>query len=228
MLDATLHGQRLSLLAERAAFWHGPKWLLVADLHVGKPAAYRAGGVAVPEPALAGDLGRLTGLIRLWRPARLVILGDLLHAAAGRTRETLHAFGAWRREHGATPITLVRGNHDLAAGDPPESWGVECVGSPWPHAGVDLAHEPTSGGTGLSIAGHLHPGVRLGQPGAARAKTAGGRLRAPCFWLHGRCLVLPAFGSFTGLSIASPREGDRIFAVGAGEVIEVPVVHPVA
>lgn len=63
------------------------------------------------------------------------------------------------------------------------------------------------------LAGHIHPVVRLG--------AGSERLRVPVFWRHADGLVLPAFSSFAGGARVSPRPGDRVFAVGEGEVIEV-------
>ena len=41
----------LRLLPERAVWWAEQETLLVADLHLGKPASFRAGGAPVPEGA---------------------------------------------------------------------------------------------------------------------------------------------------------------------------------
>jgi hypothetical protein len=35
-------------------------------------------------------------------------------------------------------------------------------------------------------------------------------------------LILPGFGSFTGSVVIGPGPGDRVFAVAAGRVMEVP------
>ena len=81
---ATLAGESVELHAERAMHWPRARTLFVADVHLGKAAAFRAGGVAIPRGATANDLARLTALIERTRATRLVILGDFLHAAAGR------------------------------------------------------------------------------------------------------------------------------------------------
>ena len=81
--NATLAGESVELLAERAIHWPGGHTLFVADVHLGKAAAFRAGGVAIPRGATAHDLARLDGLIERTRARRLVVLGDFLHAAAG-------------------------------------------------------------------------------------------------------------------------------------------------
>ena len=67
--------------------------LLVADLHFGKAASFRRLGVPVPEASTGGtldqlralldDLHRLPPELQSAQPVRLVVLGDLLHAARG-------------------------------------------------------------------------------------------------------------------------------------------------
>ena len=66
------------------------------------------------------------------------------------------------------------------------------------------------------VCGHLHPAIRLGD-----RRVRG--LTAPCFWVrNGSVLVLPSFGAFTGSVAISPEAGDRVFAVTADRVLEVP------
>ena len=130
-VGATLAGERVVLLAERALFWPRTRAVFVADVHLGKGAAFRAGGVALPRGATATDLARLSRLIDSTRATRLVVLGDFLHAAAGRVAALDAAFLRWRDAHAGVAITLVRGNHDANAGDPPAAWRVEVVADPF-------------------------------------------------------------------------------------------------
>lgn len=216
-------GERLALLRERAAWWARTRTLFVADVHIGKPAAFRAWGAPVPEEVTRRDLARLASLVSDLRPARLVVLGDLLHAAAGMTEETVSGLRAWRDEIGDLEVVLVRGNHDRKVAP---GWGSELgVRETEPGAaleGVRLLHDPAEfDGRGPALAGHLHPGVAL-RPGDG-GKGAG--LRAACFWAREEgatsLLILPAFGTFTGAMPIRAREGDRVFAVGPSQVIEV-------
>ena len=46
---ATLAGEAVELLPERALHWIRERTLFVADVHLGKAAAFRAGGVPVPR-----------------------------------------------------------------------------------------------------------------------------------------------------------------------------------
>lgn len=81
------------------------------------------------------------------------------------------------------------------------------AGGPEDHASPTPAYE---------IAGHLHPAVRLEGRGRDR-------LRVPCFWVRPTQCVLPAFGGFTGSGRIRPLDADRIFVVGEGQVMEVPL-----
>ena len=77
------------LLPGRAAFLPATSTLLVADVHIGKAASFRRLGVPVPAGTTAANLVRLDGLLARWPVRRLVVLGDLLHAASGRAATTL-------------------------------------------------------------------------------------------------------------------------------------------
>ena len=93
--------------------------LFIADLHLGKAATYRALGQPVPSGTTGANLQRLSQLIAHYQPAQLVFLGDFLHAAQARTPTLLAALADWRAAHPDLACTLVRGNHDSRAGDPP-------------------------------------------------------------------------------------------------------------
>ncbi len=62
------------------------------------------------------------------------------------------------------------------------------------------------------ICGHLHPSFRI--KGPARQ-----RITLPCFWLRPGCLVLPAFGSFTGSHPVTTRPGDLVLLATGDSVI---------
>lgn len=208
-------GVHLALLPDRAVYWPERETLLVADLHLGKDAAFRHRGIALPTGVGASDLDRLGALVDSYAVRRLVFLGDLLHARAGMTASTLTEFSAWRSHHPNVSLVLVRGNHDRSAGDPPSDWNIECVSEPLEEGDVRLCHYPPQEMGGVpSIAGHLHPAVTLTGP----ANTS---MVLPCFWMRPRVLVLPAFTDFAGRPQIAAASGDRIFVTGDGQVVEV-------
>jgi DNA ligase-associated metallophosphoesterase len=214
-----LAGERVELFAERALYWPRERSLFVADVHLGKAAAFRAGGVPLPGGTTAGDLERLTRLVAATGARRLVVLGDFLHAAAGRTLALEQAFVAWRDRHAALAITLVRGNHDAKAGDPPAHWRIEVVAEPYPAPPFLLCHEPpraSAGGLfGYALAGHVHPGVHIAGAGLQSE-------RLPCFVLGPWRAILPAFGRFTGLATQSWSNGDRVIAIAGERLFALP------
>jgi DNA ligase-associated metallophosphoesterase len=214
-----LAGERVELFADRALYWPRARTLFVADVHLGKAAAFRAGGVPLPRGTTAGDLERLARLVAATRAQRLVVLGDFLHAAPGRTVALERAFAAWRERHAALAITLVRGNHDAKAGDPPAHWRIEVVAEPHPAAPFLLCHEPPADGGGrlfgYALAGHVHPGVHIAGAGLQSE-------RLPCFVLGQSRAILPAFGRFTGLATQPWPRSDRVIAIAGERLFALP------
>lgn len=199
-------GATLLLMAERAAYLAESSTLLVADVHVGKDASFRGLGVPVPPGATESTLQRLSRALAISGAARLVVLGDFLHSARARSADTLAALAAWRERHAGLRITLLRGNHDRRAGDPPAALGIETVDAPFALGPLQLAHEPEPQDEGYVLAGHVHPCVVVGGRGFDR-------LRLPCFHFGHRVGVLPAFGAFTGGHVMPRAEGDRVIAI---------------
>lgn len=205
------------LLPERALWLPERHTLLVADLHWGKAAAFRAGHLPVPAGTTAADLDRLTAVLAHTGATRLVVLGDLWHSRAGRHTGTLATITAWRARHPALAIDLVRGNHDRHAGDPPPSLDIACHEPPLALGPLQLVHEPAeppSPGAPYEVGGHFHPSVTMTGPGRQR-------LRLPCFVVGPHRALLPAFGSFTGGGMHQPRPGDRHYAIADDEVLAV-------
>lgn len=205
-------GEWLWLLPERAAFWPARRMLLVADAHIGKAAAFRSTGVAIPAGTTTSDLARLSRLIRDLGATKVAFLGDLLHSREGRQPRTLEAFRAWRAHHDGVEMVLVRGNHDRRAGDPPAAWCIDCLDQPVVLGALALCHDLRTVGGRYALAGHVHPAVRMVGQGRDRA-------RLPCFLLRGDHAILPAFGAFTGTFALAPASDDRIYVVAGDTVV---------
>lgn len=213
--DIALAGERVQLLADRALYWPGASTLFVADVHLGKAAAFRAGGIPLPRGSTQADLARLTALLAGTGARRLVVLGDFLHAAAGRVAALDEAFRAWREQHAALALLLIRGNHDDHAGDPPPAWGIEVVPEPHPLAPFLACHLPVQPRTGYALCGHVHPGAWL-------SGTAEAPARLPCFVLGPRRAILPAFGGFTGLAMIRAARGETRVAIAGNRLFALP------
>ncbi len=206
-----------TLRAERALHLPANRALFVADVHLGKDAAFRAGGIPVPASA-AATLQRLAAALRSTRSDTLYILGDLWHAREGRTPETLDRLAEWRRAHTQLDVTLIRGNHDEHAGDPPAELSIECRAAAGV-AGLRLLHHPppdASASAAPTLCGHLHPAFVL-------RERSGATIRLPCFWLRPHCCVLPAFGDFTGCRAIRAEADDRVFVASPEGVHEAAV-----
>lgn len=207
----------LHLLPERALWWPGGRVLFIADLHIGKAATYRALGQPVPGGTTQQNLARLDALIAAHAPGHIVFLGDFLHAAQARTPQVLAALEAWRATHADIVMTLVRGNHDSRAGDPPVALDIEVVDEPFLLGPFACCHHPQSHATHFVLAGHLHPVCRLYGPGRDS-------VRLPCFVSDARQAVLPAFGEFTGGWLMEAAPERRFYAVGGETVWALPPV----
>jgi uncharacterized protein len=214
-IGLTLAGELVYLMGERALYWPGTSTLVVADLHWGKASTFRAAGIPIPIGTTSDDLARLDSALRRSGARRLVVLGDLFHAKAGRiASHTLAELRRWRSLAGTFEILLIRGNHDRHAGDPPNDLQINCVNAPAFVPPFIFRHEPVDSEGAYGLAGHVHPGLTLVGRGLQRETL-------PCFLIGQRGAILPAFGSFTGCSVVQPQPGDRAFVVAQDEVMEV-------
>jgi DNA ligase-associated metallophosphoesterase len=216
-IDAVVdfEGEKITLLADRAAWWPSASAVFIADLHVGKEATFRAAGLPVPD-LFAHDLARLAAIVARLNPRQLYVLGDLFHAKEGHTAELMRTFLDWRRGVHDLEITLVRGNHDRRAGDPPANWLIECVDEPISFRHFQLRHCPQFNDQIPTFAGHLHPKYRL--------SFGPDHLRLPCFLRRRNTLVLPAFGEFIDHDTIEPEPNDSVFIIANAEVV--PIALP--
>jgi DNA ligase-associated metallophosphoesterase len=214
-VEIELAGERLHLLPQRALWWPAQQMLLISDLHLGKAHSFRRMGVPVPAGSGQASLQVLSELVQTWRPRELVCLGDLFHSAHAHDSAPAGLLRRWRAAHAGLALTLVRGNHDDRAGDPPPDLDIRLVDEPWPISPFALCHHPRPIEGGYVLAGHLHPCVSLG----GRARD---RLRLPCFHFTDSVGVLPAFGAFTGMHPIRPGPGDRVFVVAPDSVRPLP------
>lgn len=204
-LDQTLH-----LYPQRAVYWVEGKTAVVADLHFGKAATFRAHGIAMPAGTTEANLARLTAVLTHTSAERLIMLGDLLHAKAGRDEVMVNQVTAWRQQFATLAIDLAIGNHDRQAGSPPDGWRMREVERLVERPFV-WQHEPGESADGYVLAGHVHPAVQLRGPGE--------RISLPCFYFGHHFGLLPAFGEFTGFGRVHPRPGDAVFVLADQEII---------
>ncbi|MDR9750013.1 ligase-associated DNA damage response endonuclease PdeM [Pseudomonas sp. SZMC_28357] len=206
-----LAGEDLWLLPDKALYWPAQQALLVADVHFGKAAAYRALGQPVPQGTTSANIAVLDGLLAALPCRQLIFLGDFLHGPGSHAAATLSALAQWRERHSDLAMTLIRGNHDKRAGDPPPSLNIRVVPEPLLMGPFSLQHEPTPYSERHVIAGHVHPVYRL----RGRGRES---LRLACFRFGRDISLLPAFGAFTGGYAVEKDDECRIFVVGDNEI----------
>ncbi|RYD38387.1 MAG: ligase-associated DNA damage response endonuclease PdeM [Verrucomicrobiaceae bacterium] len=202
----------IQLLPEGVVFLTRTASLVIADIHLGKSATFRARGLPVPEGDTEVDLTRIRNLVHETHAKHLIIAGDLFHAPAGVTEDLAGLLAEFIDTLGI-PLTLIRGNHDAKLKRLP----VGLTATAHLDEGyIRIIHDPQDASPDhLNIAGHWHPVARI--PDGRRTS-----LRLPCFLFRERTLVLPSFGSFTGGAIIAPEPGDRIFIPLRGQVFELP------
>lgn len=213
-LVSEVAGEEVWLLPEKALYWPAQQTLLVADTHFGKAAAFRSAAIPVPRGTTDDNLLRLSGALQKTSARRLVCLGDLLHAKAGRIPKMVATVASWRAQWTALEIVLVRGNHDQQAGEPPPEWGMDCVAEPLWDRPFALRHFPEAEADYYTLAGHVHPAVNLKGRGGLHAHL-------PCFYFGAEVGILPAFGGFTGTAVIKPRAGETVFVIAETEIIKV-------
>jgi DNA ligase-associated metallophosphoesterase len=206
-----LEGEDVWLLAEKALYWPARQCLLIADAHFGKASAYRSLGQPVPQGTTSENLQRLDRLLSALPCEQVIFLGDFLHGPGSHASGTLSALRAWRARNRDLSLTLIRGNHDKRAGDPPADLRIEVVPEPLLMGPFALQHEPDAHASHHVLAGHVHPVYRLRGKGRQS-------LRLPCFQIGSRISLLPAFGAFTGGFAVEQSMDQQIFVIGDEDV----------
>lgn len=207
-------GQSVRLEPARVAYWEDARSVIVADLHLGKCEALGAMGVPMPAGMLEKQLATLGAVITGSKAARVIVVGDLLHAPAGLTEKMIECVGTWRDSVDAE-IVVVPGNHDRKLEDVAARWRMTVTGPRWEEGPFAFEHVPPAGSNAGKFlwCGHLHPAVYL--------RAGGDSLKLACFHVGPSRAVLPAFSTFTAGGQLPLRAGDRRFAVAEGEVVEV-------
>lgn len=204
-------GERLMLDPEGVLWWPVRRLLAVADLHLEKGSSLAARGALVPPYDSRATLDRLIPLVRRYRPARLVALGDSFHDRHGAARLPREDAARITALAQTVDLVWVLGNHDPA---PPE--GLPGVTAEALREGpLTFLHDAT--GQPGEISGHLHP--------KASIATRGKWVSRACFVADSRRVVLPAFGAYTGgLDVRDPAiralfpRGGRAFLLGRGRL----------
>ncbi|WP_395791710.1 ligase-associated DNA damage response endonuclease PdeM [Aquimonas sp.] len=210
----TLGGVQLQLLPERALFWPAEHTLCIADLHLGKGDVFRRAGIALPRGGTALDLARLTALLSITGARRLLVLGDLIHGPLPADAHWRQLWNEFAEAHPQVEFDAVLGNHDRQLRDASSFSRLQRLPAATQRGGLRLLHEPPAlTEPGFALCGHVHPVLRLRQPGLPP--------RLPAFWRRGNQLVLPAFSDFSGGWAVRPSAGEMLWACAGTELLEV-------
>jgi DNA ligase-associated metallophosphoesterase len=212
-----IHNQVCWLSAERCLFWEDERILIVSDLHIGKTGHFRKSGIPVPQKIYKDDLHRLLAQIMYFKADRLLIVGDLSHS---RSNKELDLFARWRKDFPLLKIDLVKGNHDILDSNWYTANNITVHDEELRVKNFCFRHSPETIDTKeirnncYYFSGHLHPGVHLRGVGKQS-------LYFPCFYFAKNHCVLPAFSYFTGSYRVRPAEGEKVFVIVEGSVVEV-------
>jgi putative SbcD/Mre11-related phosphoesterase len=190
-LETSRYSEGVVLDPRRAVWLPVSACLAVADLHLGRAWVERARGGLAPVDLPDDAPERLAALVAEYRPRRIAVLGDVVHAALeiGALADPLRQLVGLA---GDATLTLCLGNHDRRLPELLARLGIPAESTPLlelPEA--VLFHGDRDPGiadndTRPRIQGHEHPALRLGDGVATNAKV-------PCFVAGRRALVLPAF-----------------------------------
>lgn len=212
-MEIQLAEHAVVLLPERAVWWPARRTAIVADVHLGKDQVFRRSGVAIPAAVLDAELAALDAVVEATACERLMVLGDLVHAAPVEGEDWPSVVGRWRRRRSQLAIDLVLGNHDRGLARWLRDWHIEAREDPHTLDGLTFRHELHDGARpDAGMSGHLHPVGWL--------RSGRERLRFPAFARRGDHLVLPAFGRFTGGFDGLDGRDWQLFAAAGGRVVE--------
>lgn len=208
-VEIILAGEVFYLLPEKAMFRPRKNQLILSDVHLGKATHFRKQGIALPANSHLKDLDKLRFLLNTWKPASVLILGDLFHS--DYNNEWL-LFKLLLKEYSLVKFILTEGNHDILKDNNYEIKNLLKI-KMLEEDHFIFSHHPLNKIDKINFCGHIHPGIKI--KGMAKQFV-----KLPCFYFNGGCFILPAFGDLTGLHLLEYKEEASYFLVKPGEVIK--------
>ena len=206
------------LLPQKAIYWPRKSALLLADLHLGKARHFRKEGIGVPEAIGENDYLALSKLINDCPVDHVYFLGDLFHSVFNKewrlVGQTVSTFSD-------TAFHLVLGNHDILKRDKYESAGLKVYDQTASIGPFLLTHEPpepSQESDKFIFCGHLHPGISIRGKGRQY-------VRLPCFYKCDNHMILPAFGTFTGIKTITLTGDGIAYAILGEKVVAIEENH---
>jgi DNA ligase-associated metallophosphoesterase len=211
-MELRLGKETYILLNEKALFRAGDATLIIADLHLGKAQHFRKNGIYLPQKSAEKDYERLKQLITSLKPRRIILLGDLFHSTYNHEWELFcEVVNSFKK----IEFVLILGNHDILEEQHYKSICSKIVEDVLEEEDVVFSHQPLkkTPENKINIAGHIHPGVVLSGKGKQHVKL-------PCFYWFNNQLILPAFGSLTGLQLIVPEKEAQVYVITTSRVME--------
>lgn len=201
------------LLSEKAIFRTKDATLIIADIHLGKTMHFRKNGISIPQVSAEKDYERLRKLIQQYQPRRIILLGDLFHSTHNH-EWTL--FCDFVKAFKQIAFVLVLGNHDILEKQHYKNVCLTVIEHVLEEEDVILSHHPLKDipANKFNIAGHVHPGIALYGKGKQH-------MQLPCFYFYKNQLILPAFGSLTGLFLIHAEKEANVYVIGKDKVMKV-------
>lgn len=212
-MEIQLGKEKYILLNEKALFRALDATLIIADLHLGKTQHFRKHGFYLPQKSAEKDYERLRFLIQSLNPKRIILLGDLFHSSFNHEWNVFCEFvNAFKQ----VEFILILGNHDILEEKQYMRICSRIIKNTLEEGDIIFSHHPLEKipKGKYALAGHIHPGIVLHGKGKQYVKL-------PCFYYAGNQLILPAFGSLTGLQLITPERESKIYVVTANIVMEV-------
>lgn len=210
---------QVHLLKEKAIWLEEEKSLLVSDTHFGKAGHFRKSGIPIPETIHINDYHKIYQLISTLGAQKVYFLGDLFHSDHNETWADLLEF---LDENPTVNFHLVLGNHDILPAEIYQSSRLQIHKQACILGRFVLSHEPLKqvAEGKLNICGHLHPGLVI----KGKSKQF---LKLPCYYYTRNCLIMPAFGNFTGLMKMSAKTAEALLVTTAEAVIPIKLKNKV-
>lgn len=203
-MEIICNNEILYLSPLRAIYWAREKLLLLADLHLGKTGYFRSAGIPIPSTVMVDDLKRLSNLIEIHQPHKIIIAGDMFHH---RLNADIDVFKQWRNHYASINFILVPGNHDQLLSINYHQLDIHLTSKEYLVTPFLITHQLSDKKeTPFTIAGHVHPGYKM----VGRARQS---LRLPCFIVSSHHIILPAFSNFTGLYTGYESDRDNRYYV---------------
>jgi hypothetical protein len=221
--------------ARRAIWFEELSILAVADLHIGYNWAHRHGGQMLPLHQPDDTVARLKSLCEFYKPAGLLLLGDIVHRALPLPQIEAELQRLFAELQGSTEsrptdskssvvgrdsveplrLRLILGNHDRflekLVSAPLQT---EYVRGPY----VFVHGHQTTERAERVIMGHEHPAISVGDGVATSVKC-------PCFLISRKLIVLPAFSLWAAGGVEMPlrQRFEHAVAILGDKLLPIPL-----